>query len=440
MRQIAILGFGVEGKSAYEYFSSLGDEVTVCDAREDVELPKGVRANLGDSYLNSLEDYDLVVRSPGILPYQLPANINVTSVMNEFLADCPEGVITIGVTGSKGKGTTSAFVYEILKTAGLNTFLGGNIGIPPLDFIDQLKAGDYVVLEMSNLQLWDITRSPDIAVLLMITPDHMDWHRGDMDEYVATKANITKYQNKQDLLVHHPDNQFVSKIVDKSVAQKLAFMNKNSAWVDDETIKFAGIEIAKTSDVNLVGKHNLENICAGISATWDILLKNLGDEEKVVDVLNSSIKSYKGLPHRLEFVAKKAGVRFYDDSIGTTPEAAIAAIRAFDEPKILIMGGSSKGADFSELAGEISRSNVKFVVLMGNTTNDLREALGAVGYKGGIEVVDDGSESMRRAVKSVVNVAGEGDVVLLAPACASFDLFKDYKDRGEQFKRAVSSL
>ncbi|MEX0919702.1 MAG: UDP-N-acetylmuramoyl-L-alanine--D-glutamate ligase [Candidatus Saccharimonadales bacterium] len=441
MSKVAILGFGIEGKSAYLYFKSLDHEITICDNNEDLELPAGVNSQLGANYLDNLDKFDLIIRSPGVLPYSFETKTEVTTVMNEFLARARAKKI-IGVTGSKGKGTTTALIDEILKTADLSTFLGGNIGTPPLDFINQVTVDDYVVLEMSNLQLWDIKHSPDIAVLLMITADHMDWHRGNMDEYVAIKGNITKFQDSNGLLIHHPSNEYVLNIARSSKARARKFLDVQSAWVDKGMIMYQTKAICSRDEINLIGDHNLENVCAAIAASWDILMDELGDEAKAITVLKEALKSYQGLPHRLELIAQKGEIRFYDDSIGTTPEATIAAIRAFNEDKALIMGGSDKGTDFDELAKVIAADKqIKSISLIGSTTTKIKKSLLAASYSGELhEVAGNANEVMLKAVYLAnSSLAGKG-VVLLAPACASFDLFKDYQARGEEFKNAVASI
>ncbi|MEX0934388.1 MAG: UDP-N-acetylmuramoyl-L-alanine--D-glutamate ligase, partial [Candidatus Saccharimonadales bacterium] len=299
-----------------------------------------------------------------------------------------------------------------------------------------------VVLEMSNLQLWDIKYSPDIAVLLMITADHMDWHRGNMDEYVAIKGNITKFQDSNDLLIHHPSNEHVLSIARSSEAESRKFLDIQSAWVDKDIIMYQTKSICSRDAINLIGDHNLENVCAAIVASWDILVDELGDETRARAVLQQALKSYQGLPHRLELIAQKGEIKFYDDSIGTTPEAAMAAIKSFNEDKALIMGGSDKGADFTELAKVVAADErIKSISLIGDTAAKIKESLLATGYNGEIHEVEGVASEVMLKVVYLANssLAGKG-VVLLAPACASFGLFKNYQDRGECFKQAVASI
>lgn len=428
--KLAILGFGIEGRSAYAYFSKDPDaEITICDSNESLTVPEGANARLGTHYLDRLDDFDLIVRSPGVLPTMFETGAQVTSALDEFLAHCPAPVI--GVTGSKGKGTTATLAHEMLEAAGKTAWLGGNIGTPPLDFLDQVKPDHVVVLEMSNLQLWDITRSPQVAVLLMITPEHLDWHEGSMEAYVATKANITTHQSSSDRLFYRADNTYTEQIAKGSPAQTVPFMTPESAWVDGEVIRYEAQEVCMVSDVNLPGTHNLDNVCAAVAAVWQF-----APDPRA---LKAAIRPFKGLPHRLEYVAEKSGVDYYDDSIGTTPEATMAALAAFKQPKVLIMGGSSKGADFAELARAIKDTNVRGIFLMGDTASELKAALEAAKYEGAVKLID-GEAPMQQAVRGAAELAEAGDVVLLAPACASFGLFKNYQDRGDQFKASVATL
>jgi len=425
-KQVAILGFGSEGKSAYQYFKSKGAEITIHDQQTQLKAPKGVKTVLGEYYLKNLSGYDLVVRSPGVLPGSFKTTAAVTTTTNIFMEDCHN--FMIGVTGTKGKGTTASLIAAMLKAAGNTVYLGGNIGTPPLDFLSQLKAEDLVVLELSNLQLWDARFSPDVAVMLPITPDHMDWHKGDMDEYVATKANITKFQTAEDLLVYHKSNRYTSKIAKWSKARKHAYPDQQTALVEAGVIKLGGKEVVAASEVLIPGEHNLQNICAALAAVQELV--------EDTDALAAAVKNFKGLEHRLELVREVRGIRYINDSMGTTPEAAIAAIKAFTQPKVLILGGFDKGVEFDQLAQAIKDSNVAHVVLIGKTAPRINKALDSVGFKN----TSRASGDMADIVTAASQQAKAGDVVMLAPACASFDMFKNVYDRGQQFKTAVDNL
>lgn len=410
--KIGIVGYGVEGKSAEAYFEAHGHDVTILDTEKD------------------LTGYDLLVRSPGVHPDKLPANADVTSVTNEFLAHCPAPIF--GVTGTKGKGTTATLLAKMLETTGKKVWLGGNIGVPALDFLDQVTADDLVVLELSSFQLMDAQKSPHVAICLMIAPEHLDYH-ADEAEYVAAKGNIFRYQKPDDVAVYNANDSHSRDLVKLSAAnQKLPYDTQGSdqsgAYVLDGAISMQGVKVCATSDVALVGEHNLQNVCAALAAAWH----ETQDQTALAEVIGS----FTGLPYRLEEIAVKHGVRFINDSISTTPESTIAALRAFAAPKLLILGGSSKGAAYDQLAHEIGNSQVRAVALLGDEADKIKQALEAQGYAGDIVM----ARTMAEAVGLLADQTQSGDVVLLSPACASFGTFKNYKDRGDQFTAAVSTL
>lgn len=446
--KVAILGYGVEGSAAYKYWRALGDDITIFDDKS-VEVPEGAVLEVGANW--QLEDFDLIVRSPGIRPDRLPANANVTSVVREFMARCPAPII--GVTGTKGKGTTSTLIAKMLEAAGCTVHLGGNIGRPALEFLDQVKPPDWVVLELSSFQLIDVTESPQIGVCLMIVPEHLNWH-SDMVEYVAAKANLFRFQKPQDTAVYNAANSYSIEIAQVSKGSKIPYLvspykpvttgygsgklNSGSipdkiqqslgSYIERDQIIFQDTPICSTHEVGLIGRHNLENICAAVAAVYPIVQ----DSKPLAEV----IKTFKGLEHRLELVGEMGGVGYIDDSFSTTPETAIAAIKSFQQPKILILGGSDKGSDYTELAKVITASNVKQVVAIGDMAEKIVENL----HKQSFQAVTTGETTMKGIVQSTRNISKPGDVVLLSPACASFGLFKDYKDRGNQFKAAVQVL
>jgi len=354
----------------------------------------------------------------------------ITSATKELFAVLgPERVI--GVTGTKGKGTTSSLIYEILKAAGLGVHLGGNIGVPAFDLIPEAGPDDYVVLELSSFQLWDLEVSPHIAVLLMIEPEHLDVHSG-LDEYVAAKANITTHQKPDDVLVYLPTNEFTKDIAELTPARKIPYTMVPGAHVEDGFIVMADQRIMKTSELGIVGKHNIDNACAAITAAWHVTQN--------ATAVHRALTEFKGLPHRLQLVREVDGVKYYDDSIATTPGSAIAALRDFDEPKVIILGGSDKGVDFGELARKLTRHSMRGIILIGQQQAKIRQALDAAGVQGQLVHELGSAVSMAGIVQHAHTLVRSGDVVIMSPACASLDMFKDYKDRGEQFIAAVNSL
>ena len=413
--KIVIAGFGVEGQSNLRYFREKFPEADflVADERKKVDnLPENVAYQTGFS---GLEDADLIVRSPSLPPKKIKTSGQIWSATNEFFANCPATII--GVTGTKGKGTTCSFISSILRAAGKTVHLVGNIGVPALDILLKIEKNDIVVYELSSFQLWDLQKSPHVAVVLMIEPDHLNVH-ADFNDYLAAKANIAKSQTADDYVVYNSQNEFSSSIADASLAQKKEY----PFALSDDII----------SAIRLPGKHNVDNACAAILAVKSIL-PNVSDDE-----IKKGLSEFTGLPHRLKFVAEKYGVKYYDDSISTTPGSAIAALKAFAEPKILILGGSDKGADYSELAKEIARQNVRLIIINGANADEIGEVLRE--EKVDCDIVQLNMAGMKEVAKSAKNKAQSGDVVILSPAAASFDMFKSYSDRGEQFVAAVEEL
>lgn len=428
-RKVAIVGYGMEGAAGYRYYAARGYDVTVFHKERPAGLPADAKVVIA-AHATDLGGYDEIVRSPPVRPDSLITAGHITSSTKELFAVLgPERII--GVTGTKGKGTTSSLLYAILKAAGFGVYLGGNIGVPAFDLIPQIIPDDYVVLELSSFQLWDLEVSPHIAVLLMIEPEHLDVHHG-VDEYVAAKANITTHQKPDDVLVYLPTNDFTKNIAEKSQAHKVPYTVSPGAFVEDGFIMMAGQRIIQTSQLGLVGQHNIDNACAAVTAAWQITQN--------VEAMRRALAEFKGLPHRLQFVREVSGVKYYDDSIATTPGSAIAALRAFEEPKVIILGGSDKGADFAELARELTQQSMRGIILVGEQQDKIKRALDAAGVQNTLMYKLGSAVSMANIVQQAHTLAHQGDVVILSPACASLDMFKNYKDRGEQFVAAVNSL
>ena len=441
--KIAILGYAVDGASTAEYWHSKGADVTVCDQKTGLDLPAYATPKLGPDYLKNLGDFDMLIRTPGLHPSSIVAANpgspdilkKVTTGLDEFFAICPAPIIA--VTGTKGKGTTCTLIYKMLQAAGEKAFLGGNIGKPPLDFISEVTPNDYVVLEISNFQLIDFTGQPKVAVCLMLVPEHQDWHSS-VNEYYTAKERLFIKQAKDDITVFNANNQTSKKITGVSHGQRIPYsvsdenkspVTKSGAYVNGDTIYMQSSAVCKTSEVALLGRHNLENICAAIAAVWQIVD---GD----VVAISKVISEFSGMEHRLEFIREIDSVKYYNDSFATTPEATIAAIKAFKQPKVLILGGYDKGIPFYDLVNEVIKSNIRQVVVVGDTGEKIIELL----VQRGFEKIILGGDTMSKIVESARSVAQSGDVVLLSTACASFGLFKNYKDRGDQFRTAVQAL
>jgi UDP-N-acetylmuramoylalanine--D-glutamate ligase len=424
-----------------------GAEVTVFDQNTEfsekvaVEEAKKMKVNfvLGEFYLERIKGFDLVVRSPGIKLSVLEKYVSkekITSQIKLFFDLCPAEII--GITGTKGKGTTASLVYQMLKKQGLDAYLGGNIGMAPFDFLDKLSTQSKVILELSSFQLLDLEKSPHIAVMLMITQEHLDYHNS-VEEYINAKRNLVKHQNEKDFAILnrdypatnesdiHTNGKIFHISREREAADEGCFVRDEKVWL---RIGDQEIEIVDVKDILLPGKHNLENICAAIMAAHLVGVS----KENIASVL----ETFKGLEHRLELVATVNSVRYYDDSFSTTPETAIAAIQSFKEPEILILGGSSKNSDFSELGDVISKAeNIKLIIGIGVEWERIKEQIAK--SETPIPVIE-GAKDMQTIIAAAYKLAIPGDIVLLTPACASFDMFKNYKERGQQFKDQVASL
>lgn len=440
----ALLGLGIENRAVGDFLHAHRVPFAVCDRspalRESLEArwPDHVNAwRLGPDYLESLEDFDLLCRTPG-LPYLHPAltrarqrGVACTSQTRLFLERCPAPVV--GITGTKGKGTTATLTAAMLAPsdgAGGSVFLGGNIGRPPLSFLEGLQASDRVVLELSSFQTQDIETSPQVAVLLSITQDHLD-HHADRHEYVEAKSALCRHQLSGDRLVFNADCPTATALARRSRAQLWPYGNgrpdRPGAWIDDGTLWLhrpddQALALCTLDQIPLPGRHNAENAaaaCAAAAACGQ-------DTDRIVRALLGA----QPLPHRLQPVAERAGVRYINDSLATTPDAAAAALDSFTAPVLLIAGGSSKGADFTVLARRAAERPPKAVFLIGSEAPRLQRAFEAAGYP--VERLHRCS-TLDEAVAAAADSARSGDVVLLSPACASFDMFAGYRERGERF-------
>lgn len=444
-KNIAIVGFGVEGVSLLHFAQSqnvariavFSEKELLPEFREVLENQRDVPVSVGP--FPSLADYDVIFRSPSISPTR-PAFLaakekgkTVTSVTNLFFSLCPCPVI--GVSGTKGKGTTASLIYEMLKNDGKDAYLGGNIGVPPLDFLSKLTPQSVVVLELSSFQLWDAEMSPHISVLVMVTQEHLDVH-ADTQEYITAKSHLFSNQQDGDFAIinwDYPNGQVIGTSV-RVPLYKTSIHHEYSpgCFVKDKTIVFSteGREerIIPVDEIFIPGTHNWQNACSAVAAAK---LAGVSTE-----AIFQTLQTFHGLIHRLEFVREIGGVRYFDDSFSTTPETAGAAIAAFSEPKVVILGGSSKNSDFAELGKMLSESqSIRGIIGIGTEWPRIKSTI----TQPDIPMIE-GTKTMEEIVAAARGIAQSGDVVILSPACASFDMFKNYKDRGDQFKRIVNSL
>lgn len=404
MQKVAILGgLGIEGRALQKYLRK-----TQPDLR-----PVILDRKLDPNYLSRLKEFDLIYRTPGVL-CNLPEirkairrGVKFSSSINLFFEKA-QGII-IGITGSKGKGTTAQILYEILKNAGKDAHLGGNIGNSPLDFVDELTKNSLTVLELSNLQLWDIKYSPHIAVVLDIFPEHLDWHKS-FREYVQSKTGIVKYQRRGDLVFYIAGNKFSKKIANKSKGKK---------------IEVKPHSLPKKS-LMIPGKHNLKN--ASMAAA---VCSHLGVSP---DTILHALSRSKGLPYRLQMIREAGGVIYYNDSASTTPETAVAAVKAFPKsPKILLLGGRDKNSNYTILEKGLRGEKVKLAVIFGTSKKKINSAIKQT-------VKTRLAKDLMSAVETARKIARPGDIVLFSPGATSLDMFKNYQDRGAQFNKIVKKI
>lgn len=447
MKRVAVIGIGVSNTPLIIRLLQEGISVTACDRKEKEQIGSladelsamGATLQLGEAYMEGL-DHDVIFRSPGIRP-DVPAFLNakskgslITSEMEVFFQVCPCKIIA--VTGSDGKTTTTTLISEMLKNAGYSVHLGGNIGKPLLTEVEAIQPDDIAVLELSSFQLMTLTQSPQIAVMTNISPNHLDVHTS-MKEYREAKEAIFRYQNAGDIAVFNRDNDETLKLSQKAHAEVRLFSRntlEQGVFVQEGKICIAdeaGVrEVFATSDILIPGEHNVENYLAAIAAVKELVPSK---------VMEQTAKSFAGVEHRIELVRTLQEVRYYNDSIASSPTRTIAGLRSFAQKVILIAGGYDKKIPFDELGHEICR-HVKIAVLTGHTAEKIREAIVASReYQEGYPEIIMASD-FRNAVHTAHQKAKQGDVVMLSPACASFDQFSNFAERGNVFKKLVHSL
>jgi len=431
--KIAIAGYGVEGEANYHYWAKdPSNIITIVDEADapKYQVPEGVSTLLGAGAFERLDGFDIVVRTAGLAPRKIKTDGKIWSATNEFFDKCPAHII--GVTGTKGKGTTSSMIASILEATGKKTWLVGNIGTAALELLDQMTADDYVVFEMSSFQLWDIEYSPHVAVVLPIEPDHLNVH-SNMEDYVRAKAGIRRYQKADDVCIYHASNEYARLIAFTNPDARMlryGIATDGGAYVQDGQFYESEHIICSTDVMQVPGQHNIENACAAISAT-----RQLGVD---YEAIATGLRNFKGLPHRIEFVREFDGVEYYNDSFSSAPSATVAALNSFTQPEIVILGGVDKGADFTELTDTLKHPHVKEIIIIGEIRQKLSELIKTAGVTASVTVSD--ARTMSEVVAEAKNKSVAGDVVLLSPGCASFDMFRDFYDRGDQFRTIVNAL
>lgn len=441
-KQIAVLGLGVSNRPLVKLLLTYGCHVTGCDRTprenldgEVLELEKlGCKLSLGEAYLDDI-CADVVFRTPGMHP-DTPgiarlrqSGAQITSEMEVFFELCPCPIIA--VTGSDGKTTTTTLIAEMLKAEGKTVWLGGNIGTPLLPLYEQIQKTDIAVVELSSFQLLDMHCSAHRALITNLAPNHLDVHK-DMDEYVQAKKNIYRFQNQDGLLIVNADNDLTAPLQGEGTTYRFSRQGKPGSRVvlSGDQICLNGEPILHTEDILLPGVHNIENYMAAILAVEGLVSK---------ETIRHVAKTFGGVEHRIELVRVKDGVRYYNDSIASSPSRTIAGLRSFSKKVILIAGGYDKQIPFDELGVEIC-SRAKAVYLNGATAGSIRKAVeNAPNYIPGSPALVD-CDDFADAVQKACAAAVSGDVVLMSPACAAFDQFKNFMQRGKAFKKLIMEL
>ena len=439
-KRIAVLGLGVSNRPLVRLLLEFGCDVTGCDRTEREKLDtevleleqQGCKLRLGEGYLDGLQA-DVVFRTPGMHPGNPALDLlrsrgaEVTSEMEVFFEVCPCDILA--VTGSDGKTTTTTLISEMLKAEGKTVWLGGNIGAPLLPLVRQMKETDVAVVELSSFQLMDMKRSPRVAVVTNLSPNHLDVHK-DMAEYVDAKKNIFRFQDDQGRLILNADNDLTAVMQGNGTTRLFSRQKNADAWVENGVIVRDGMPVLNTADIVIPGVHNIENNMAAILA-----VEGMVSDETIRHVA----KTFGGVEHRIELVRIKDGVRFYNDSIASSPSRTIAGLHSFEEQVILIAGGYDKHIPFDVLGPEVCR-NVKKLYLNGATAAKIRASVeNTPEYRPGHpEIIDCGD--FASAVRAAAAGAQPGDVVLMSPACAAFDQFKNFMVRGDFYKKLVMEL
>ncbi|HSW99853.1 MAG TPA: UDP-N-acetylmuramoyl-L-alanine--D-glutamate ligase [Patescibacteria group bacterium] len=432
--KVAIVGYGIDGKSALAYWQKRGAEITICDQSKDVDIPPGISVQLGDRYLENMQRFDVVMRSSGIHPNVIIKDnpgvaSKITSVVNEFLRVCPTKN-TIGVTGTKGKGTTSTLITKMLEAAGKKVFVGGNIGISPFDFLEEVTPDSWVVLELSSYQLFDLQHSTHIAICLMMAPEHLNWH-GDLEKYTTAKAQLFRRQTAKDVAIYYAENRLSHRIASNSPGDKIAYYDEPGAYIFENKVMIDQTVLCTTDELQLLGKHNWQNVCAAVTAVWQVA--------QVPDAIRKVLIHFTGLPHRLELIREVDGVRYYNDSYSSAPPATIAALQAIDGKKIMILGGFDRLLPLDHLVSALKehQKDIRMALIIGASGMRLGTELKAADFK---PIHMSSAKDMAHVVADARKFAKKGDAVVLSPGFPSFDMFKNFEVRGLQFKEIVHAL
>ena len=438
--KVAILGFGLQGQSAYKHYRGLGYQLTICDQKQTLNNPPPADLQLGPGYLQNLSRFDLLVRTSSLQPAEIvKANSQailekVTTTSNEFFKRVSTPIIA--VTGTKGKGTTCLLAKELLEAAGLKVCLVGNIGLDALSFLDEARQADVVVFEIASYQTMDLNYSPRVGVALNIMPDHIDWH-GDFESYLEAKAQLFAHQKADDKAVYFVSDSNSIRAVRRTKAVKVGYAIDDNpaahAGIKNGQVCIGGIVLLPVGQLALSGRYNWENICAALVACEEFMPGSPG-HKAMIDVL----RRFANPENRLEFVREVNGVKYINDSFATNPHAARAALEAIEAPKILIVGGQGKGIPMEDFFESILKADIKHLIAVGPTAPDVVRFLRirSPGFS-----IEEGCQTMEEIVSNAADRASEGDVVLLSPGyAATYPIFGNAVIRAQKFKEAVARL
>lgn len=439
-KKITVIGIGISNMPLIEMLTKCGAVVTACDAHDAqwlgenykkcVEL--GVNVHLGEDYLDYLSD-EIIFKTPG-MRYDKPQLVNavkngakLTSEMETFFELCPSHIIA--VTGSDGKTTTTSLINEMMKKAGYKTWLGGNIGKPLLSQVGEMTEDDYVILELSSFQLHTMKYSPEVAVITNLSPNHLDWHK-DYQEYIDAKTNIFMHMHDGAKLILNADNDDSAELAIPVEVNVKYFSRQQKAeiYLDGDMIKYGDENVLNIHDIKIPGMHNVENYMAAIGAVHDLVPN---------DAIVETAKEFGGVPHRIELVRVLDGIKFYNSSIDSSPNRTINTLNVFPDKVIMISGGKDKGIPYDAIGTPIV-DHVKTLILIGATTDKILDALNSTGRADEVEIIK--ALTYEDAVKTAYSKAHYGDVVLLSPASTSFDMFRNFEERGNLFKKIVNEL
>ncbi|HEV7664193.1 MAG TPA: UDP-N-acetylmuramoyl-L-alanine--D-glutamate ligase [Chloroflexota bacterium] len=436
-----VIGLAREGLDLTRFLTAHGANVVVSDQRSAADLAEAIEAlgtaarvelRLGGHDLSHLDGVDIVYASPGVPPEHAlleearRRGIRLSSLVELFFALCPAPVL--GITGSAGKSTTTSLVGEMFLRAGRDVFVGGNIGRPLLGKLDEMSDRSWVVMELSSFQLEPLQVSPRIAVVTNVTPNHLDRH-ATMEAYWAAKGQILAHQTASDFAVLNADDAWTLRYRPRGRTLRFSLDGVvEGAYLAGDTLMLLGEPLVSSDEVPLRGRHNLANVLAASAAAHAAGIQR--------DAMRAAIRAFQGVAHRLQTVAEHDGVKFVDDSIATAPERSIAALQAYDEPLVLIAGGRDKHLPMDEWARLIAR-RVKHVVLLGEMSDLVADAIRTA--DGGYQAISR-TATMAEAVQEAARVARTGDIVLLSPGGTSYDMYRDFEERGRDFSQAVNAL